>query len=279
MDTQDREFLKNNSKNYTINEMVEYFNEKYTKKQIKNFVTNNNLTYKRLSKNQRSAIMSSIVSHNNKNRVYNRTKYDRDYFKNWSKNMAYVFGLWCADGNICMTSGGYYFSIKLKQSDRYLLENILKDMNSDHKIYEKSDGSCEICFSSKDFYNDLLLLGGKERKSLILEFPNVPTEYINHFIRGYFDGDGSINKNHTGYLIGTYEFCASIKEILQNQGIEISSIKQKHPENGKDNNCYCLNIFKQSEFKKFENFMYQDTDKNSLYLKRKDVREFYEICA
>lgn len=274
MDIQDREFIKTNSENYTINEMVEYFNGKYTKKQIKNFMTNNNLTYKHLSKSQRSVILSQ----NNRNRTYDRTKYNKDYFKHWSKNMAYVFGLWCADGNICMTSGGYYFSITLKQSDKYLLENILQDMNSEHKIYEKSDGSCKICFSSKDFYNDLLTLGGKEKKSLVLEFPNIPEEYINHFIRGYFDGDGSINKNHTGYLIGTYEFCNSIKEILQSQGIEISSIRQKHPENGLDNNCYCLNIFRQSEFSKFENYMYQNVDEGTLYLKRKDVRQYYLNC-
>ena len=275
MDVLDKEYIKNNCNNKTINDMYEYFGGKYTKIQIKNFCTNNHLTYKSLSAKERSV----IASERNKNMDYNRTPIDKNYFKYWTKNMAYVFGLWCADGCICNTSGGYFFSITLKQSDKYLLEAILKDMKSEHKIYDKSDGGCEINFSCKEIYNDIISLGGVERKSLILEFPTIPKEYISHFIRGYFDGDGSVNKGHTGYLIGTYEFCTSIHEILQSQGIEISSIKQKHPENGQDNNCYCLNIFRQSEFKKFEEYIFQDVDENTLYLKRKDVRQFYDICA
>ena len=45
-------------------------------------------------------------------------------------------------------------------------------------------------------YNDLIKQGCVPRKSLILTFPNtnqVPENLINHFIRGYFDGDGSIS--------------------------------------------------------------------------------------
>jgi hypothetical protein len=34
--------------------------------------------------------------------------------------------------------------------------------------------------------------GISKRKSLTLEFPNIPDEYFWHFVRGYFDGDGSI---------------------------------------------------------------------------------------
>lgn len=273
MDIKDKEYIINNSLNCTINDMFDYFNGKYTKKQIKNYCTNNHLTYKNLTTEERG----KIISNRNKAISYNRTDINKRYFSVWSKNMAYIFGLWCADGNIHKSNGGYYFSIKLKKEDEYLLENILCEMGSNHKIYEKQDGSCEICFSSKEIYNDILLLGGKERKSLILEFPNIPHEYISHFIRGYFDGDGSINKNHTGYFIGTFEFCNSIKDILDKEGIIISSIKQKHPENGKDNNCYCLNIFKRSEFKKFESFIFKNMDESTLFLKRKDVRYYYNI--
>ena len=45
-------------------------------------------------------------------------------------------------------------------------------------------------------FNDLIKQGCVPNKSLILTFPNkhqVPENLINHFIRGYFDGDGSIN--------------------------------------------------------------------------------------
>ena len=273
MDSADKKYIKDNCNNSTINNMFEHFGGKYTKTQIKNFCTNNHLAYKSLNKTERG----KIIADRNKKMDYNRTQINKDYFKIWTKNMAYVFGLWCADGCISNTSGGYYFSIKLKQSDKYLLKDILTDMESEHKIYNKSDGSCEINFSCKEIYNDIISIGGMENKSLILKLPHIPNEYVSHFIRGYFDGDGSLNNRHTGYLIGTFEFCNSVKDILNNNGIEISSIKQKHPENGVDNNCYCLNIFKQNEFKKFEEFMYKDVDEHTLYLKRKDARNFYDI--
>jgi hypothetical protein len=40
MTNEDKEFIKQFSKNLTINEMVEYFNNKYTKKRIKNYYDN-----------------------------------------------------------------------------------------------------------------------------------------------------------------------------------------------------------------------------------------------
>ena len=60
-------------------------------------------------------------------------------------------------------------------------------------------------------FNDLIKQGCVPNKSLILTFPNkyqVPKNLINHFIRGYFDGDGSIyeySKTHAGSIsfIGT----------------------------------------------------------------------------
>jgi hypothetical protein len=52
-------------------------------------------------------------------------------------------------------------------------------------------------------FNDLCKLGCVPRKSLILTFPIINKELIHHFIRGYFDGDGTVfiankqNKNKT----------------------------------------------------------------------------------
>ena len=53
-----------------------------------------------------------------------------------------------------------------------------------------------IHLTSDKMFNDLIKQGCIPNKSLVLTFPNkyqVPENLINHFIRGYFDGDGSIN--------------------------------------------------------------------------------------
>jgi intein/homing endonuclease len=35
-------------------------------------------------------------------------------------------------------------------------------------------------------------MGMVPNKSLVLKFPDIPKEMYRHFIRGYFDGDGSL---------------------------------------------------------------------------------------
>lgn len=265
-----KEFITKNAQNMTINELCNHLQNKYSSKEIRSFCYRKGISIKKLSKSEWSALMA-----NRKYSSYNATKINHNYFKCWSKNMAYILGFWFADGNICKSSGGYYFDITVKQEDKYLLEEFLKEFASEHKIYDKSkEGCCHILFSCKEFYNDIIALGGKERKSLTLTFPDVPEEYLSHFIRGYFDGDGCIYKSrYAAYLISTKEFCEKLKEILLKEGITPSSIKQKHPENGIDNNCYTLNIFHKDEFIKFAKYLYKDVDSSCIVMSRKDMRK------
>ena len=46
---------------------------------------------------------------------------------------------------------------------------------------------------SKKIYAKLTELGFTPNKSLILQYPPIPDEYICHFLRGYFDGDGCVS--------------------------------------------------------------------------------------
>ena len=51
---------------------------------------------------------------------------------------------------------------------------------------------------NKKMCNDLFNLGIVSNKSLTLQFPkNIPNSLIKHYLRGYFDGDGSISTNGT----------------------------------------------------------------------------------
>lgn len=185
----DKNIIKNNS-NLSINQLVELLNFKYTRKQIKNFCYNNNIR----CANENSSTRK--LRETTKQR--NQTPINHNYFKKWSNNMAYILGLWYADGCIYLNKGrGYYFSIKLHQNDKYLLQLILDEMCSQHKIYENRDNSAHITLSSKTIYQDLIALGGKENKSLSIKLPNIPDEYMRDFIRGYFDGDGCVTYNKT----------------------------------------------------------------------------------
>ena len=146
---------------------------------------------------------------------HNRYKFKIDFFEKWSPEMAYVLGFLYADGDIedvRKSSRTQYVTIA--SVDRDILESIKKALGSGHnlnyraprkvtyrngKTYE-SRGIYRLRIGSKKMFNDLLKLGLSPRKSLTIKFPDdIPDNCLNHFIRGYFDGDGCITiKNGTG---------------------------------------------------------------------------------
>ena len=149
---------------------------------------------------------------------------------------AYWLGFLYADGYIGLRKkqNTYTYSIELslKKSDLDHIESFKKFLNSFHKInYREKLKAYRFVFSSRKIGEDLIKLGCIQNKSLILKFPTeeqVPKYLINHFIRGYFDGDGCINDPEkypiTLSLMGTFEF---LKELLKQMNIETKIRKTK----------------------------------------------------
>ena len=124
--------------------------------------------------------------------------------------MAYIFGLWCADGCIY---GGKMFDITLHNKDKYIIKKFAEELGYEGPIYDYVDKQASrINFSCKTIYDDIIALGGCENKSLILKFPKIPEQYLSDFIRGYFDGDGCIMNLKGGRINST--FTSGSKEFL-----------------------------------------------------------------
>lgn len=166
----------------------------------------------------------------NTNKQYGK-KYsvNENFFKTWSKDMAYIFGLWFADG--CIT-GKYLnvFSISLHKNDSYLLELIKSQMSSNHKVYCHQNMS-SLVITNKEIVKDIINLGGIPRKSLVAKFPYVPDEFLPDFIRGLWDGDGTIgfnkktNRYYSSICSGSKDFINSLYDILRNKaGIDGGSL-------------------------------------------------------
>jgi hypothetical protein len=106
-------------------------------------------------------------------------------------------------------------------------------------------------------------LGGKENKSLTLNFPNIPKEYLSDFIRGYFDGDGCAmylknNRFNTAFTCGSKKFLDELLKILQKEcGVKGGSY---------DKNSMSLKFGKKDSIL-IGQFMYKDNPR--LFLKRK----------
>lgn len=153
-------------------------------------------------------------------------KYQKDYFKNIdTEEKAYWAGFIAADGNI--RKDFLKMRIELNIQDKKHLEKFRENLNSDVPIKEsirQNNHSCYIDINCKELCLDLVRLGIVPNKSLILniDFKLIPNHLVPSFIRGYFDGDGSINfYDKRGYLeyelsfIGTEIFLEKVLFFLQ----------------------------------------------------------------
>ncbi|HLD70415.1 MAG TPA: LAGLIDADG family homing endonuclease [Negativicutes bacterium] len=136
---------------------------------------------------------------------HNRYKFNKDFFKKWSPEMAHVLGFLYADGNITDSVASRAQYIHFYSTDRHILESIRATMASSHVIevilpktanhkngtYKSKEGF-KLRIGSKEMYQDLLNLGVVPNKSKIITFPDISKQYVSHFIRGYFDGDGCV---------------------------------------------------------------------------------------
>ena len=147
-----------------------------------------------------------------------------NYFKKWSNNMAYILGFWFADGY--MNEKHNLFSITQHKKDAYILNYILKELDSNYTLSRHGNDSFDFRIISKEIVKDIKRLGGCERKSLIVKFPKIPKKYLSHFARGLWDGDGSIyyNKQYKRYassfMSGSecfiYSFCKLLNKSIKN---------------------------------------------------------------
>jgi hypothetical protein len=125
------------------------------------------------------------------NSIYRKRPWNENFFNVIdTEEKAYWLGFLYADGCVHDKPKGQKL-ITLCVKDKEVIEKFIKSINGDFAVKQYND-VYGIYLTSKIMFNDLCKLGCVPRKSLNLEFPNINNDYINHFIRGYFDGDGSV---------------------------------------------------------------------------------------
>lgn len=125
---------------------------------------------------------------------------------------AYIYGLLYADGYINDTQMG----IRLKESDKSLIEKV-KNYFSDEIRLQKEERNYSFVLSSKvvceNFIGNGLI---KRRTGTELVIPSMDKSLLRHFIRGYFDGDGSVYKcNRNNYAHMKANICCVTISILE----------------------------------------------------------------
>ena len=155
-----------------------------------------------------------------------------------TQEQAYWLGFMYADGYV--SSG--YVGISLAARDGSHLEKFKNFLGSNHNIniYKtKADDLVKtenyyarILFKSLPMVEDLSRLGCVENKTFKIKFPSeyvLPKELRRHFIRGYFDGDGSLVLSEGSInfkILGTEEFLIGLISTL-NECIDNYDFKEK----------------------------------------------------
>jgi len=156
-----------------------------------------------------------IVSEMGKGR---RKKVNHHFFSKWSEEMAWVLGFWAADGWVSLSRRKYILGFS--QSNKSAIQKVKRLISSDHKVSTKDNGGVSLQYTSKRQYVDLCSLFQMDviSKSLTLKWPEIPKEYIKHFVRGYVDGDGCLTWTNNNPSLS---ICSGSGAFLEGMGAAI----------------------------------------------------------
>ena len=108
-----------------------------------------------------------------------------------TEDKAYFLGLFAADG--CVMKQGWEAKIKLQNMDADVLEQLRTNVGYTGPLRRYAKDTC-LALCSIDLVAGLRKHGILSRKSLTLPWPELPDTMVPAFMRGMFDGDGTIGR-------------------------------------------------------------------------------------
>lgn len=214
--------------------------------------------------------------------------FDESYFETIdTEEKAYWLGFIAADGCILKSSeyNSYRLKINLNSVDIEHLRKFLRCIdanNTDVKIYDtagfaahrKDKKIASVVLNSFKLCSDLQKYNVHRNKSLDIELPELSDDMIPHYLRGFFDGDGSYHyhydakSNRYRYsfeVVGASKnMMTQIQEYLSSKNISVNIYirNSKHS----DNPSYRLMTNSKKEMLKIIDLLYSNSH---IYLNRK----------
>lgn len=223
---------------------------------------------------------SNVIGRTNKTKG-NHSVCDENYFELIdNEEKAYWLGFIYGDGWISTNKKhrSDLMGLALQESDKYHIENFLYAIKSNHNIHTYKYGEkgyntesrySRVLISSDKIVSDLKKYGMIPNKSNKIGKPkNIDKKFLRHFIRGFFDADGSISlrklangKFHPGNV--TFTKTPELLSFIE----EISGFKWIWRQRKEDNAfCKTIIISKLQNSVDFLEYMYKDS---TVYLQRK----------
>lgn len=236
---------------------------------FKNYLSRTGLKIKSLSE-----VASFVQNHN--------------FFSNIDSELkAYLLGFFAADGHIEKRKDYDSYTLRISASikDAHILmlfNNVITNGKSAISINKHNMAS--IAITSKQIGEDLLSLGFDNNKTKSWKnLPNISENLFRHFIRGYFDGDGSImlDTRKTGKRLSGFNrkltFVCYSKDILEqiskksdisfNYRINQGGSTMVKNRNATFENSWIAEVWKLEDLRKFYEYLYKDS--KYFYLRKK----------
>ena len=202
--------------------------------------------------------------------------------------MAYILGLIFTDGNIfynksVQNTNYVQGTLSFGQKDLELVTKFSNLIGYDEKIQfrkERFDSNIArsdlyvIIINSNDLMHQLEQLNITVSKSMEMKFPIIPKEYLRHFIRGCWDGDGTVymenNRIRASYVSGSLSFIESLMGNLEDLGLS----KRKLYEHNHSKSYY-FRYVSDDDCLKLYNLFYSNVSPEQFYSKKYQIFKDY----
>lgn len=184
-----------------------------------------------------------------------------EYFSQPNADMSYLIGFIAADGNV---SKKYHnLTITLSEVDIDFLKQVKQKLGGrEVTIYHNKNGFsfCTWSCASRQIREDLAKYNIIPDKTFSFVFPKeLPREYWRDFIRGYFDGDGSIYEDVNGLRFSIGSAGKDVLEKINQYFFETCGTSlQKIHENKKQSIEYTLCYRTQGAINIFNHIYYEN---------------------
>lgn len=225
-------------------------------------------------------------------KVKRRYSLDETCFENVSsEEQAYWLGFLAADGCVYLPRNNRqaFVQITLQRNDEEHLQKFQSFLKSTRPIlrHEKSEDKkySTLSISSDKIAHDIGLYGVCPRKTYTDNWPeHLPEELLPAYIRGYFDGDGSISHNFTMNkmhlvsvtIVGFLPNIQHFKDYFDKVGIKNNITIDKRK---KSDIPFCLLFFPNKKAK--NSFLHLIYDNANVYLERKYIlsQQFFDFFS
>ena len=205
----------------------------YRKLNLEHFITKNQFIHLRYEKNIMCAEIANLIDFEAKPNTLRRLTMDAgrrkpvktfssndNFFNEMTSESAWVLGWLITDGFISER----YFKLDVQHADEDVLLKIKRHVSFEGNIYS-SKLAKGIKIYNTNITESLFNLGiPRTDKTFTCVFPNIPKKFESEFMRGVFEGDGTIVTTRGGLHINvcgaSLSLINSIQTVLISKGIE-----------------------------------------------------------